>query len=62
MRQKMEASPARSSESRERFVVTLDVPKDIAFRATFRGKGNEDPTQVRLEVDPKRGAPASNRS
>lgn len=55
MCQKKETSATPKDQPRDRFVVTLDVPKDIPFQATFHGKGNEDPTRVTLRVDTKRG-------
>ena len=45
---------AAKSSTRRQYVFTLDVPHDVVFRASVRGKGEEDPMMVALRIDHKR--------
>lgn len=41
---------AAKSSTHKQYVFTLDVPKDVVFRASVRGRGEGDPMKVALWV------------
>jgi hypothetical protein len=58
MRAKSQACQAKIDDSRERIVLTLELPRNSVFSATFSGRGKADPTRLAVKVEP---APAARR-
>jgi hypothetical protein len=56
MRAKNRACQAKIDDSRERIVLTLELPRDSVYSATFSGRGKADPTRLAVKVE---SAPAA---